>query len=1727
MKLGKMGKRIIAGILVNIMAVSSAFVPADTVRAEEIAPQEIEEVVAADDGTDVPEEEIADDGQEEAGGAENETADRSEEEAKEENTEAEDREENSVSEETGEETEEISQDEELTETVEADDKADEAEAADVSPLADADNIVESGIIDEEYGHIVWTIDRNYKLTVTGTGDFAPVGGGDGRTPWYDYRGSIESAEINVQGMKDASYMFEGCSYLTSVDLHHFDTKDIVNMRFMFSGCESLTSLDLGDFHTEKVTKMNGMFCGCNSLKSLDLGSFHTENVTRMNEMFYECRSLTSLDLSSFNTENVINIDNMFGECRSLVRLDLSSFDLGNLVEVDNDGMKPFYACISLTTVYTPRNLKKEISLPNVHWYRSDGSTLKNLPLNMGESVVINRNKIHEEDVVGGSFRDIIWFIDTERKLTVQGTGEFASDNNNANRGPWWDYRNDFDFAEVDVTGMTNASGMFGGCDELKGVDFSKFDTSQVTDMGSMFSGCSGLTALNLSSLDTSQVIDMRNMFSGCYNLTTLDLSSFETGQVTDIRNMFSGCDNLTTLDLSSFDLSSLKHEDAFEWGSGEQLGLCEAYSLSTIYTPRNIPAFVHISLPSGTWYQPDGTEITELPHLDHSILITRDSIPSVAEPYVKVTKRKTAYQCGESLDLSDLTVRYYDGDGKVTVVSDYGTNADRIDMSTPGTKLLEVAYNGLTAAVELTVSGTVTGKEKVEISGLAVHDSIYSGRAVTYEGTASVKTAAGEDVTAKTTLTYTYSGTMADGSSYPASADAPVDAGKYTLTIAVSQDDSAYTGSAAYSFTIRPAQVTVTALDVVYVIGEGKVLPDSFAFEITGLLNGDLLVKQPVFTLTDTNGKEIAKSDINLEQEGSYAIVAAGADAGMNYEITYRKGILSITEERVAYTVRFEVNGYTDEIPPITGVKAGSLINAPKEPKADGYLFKGWYKDPACSKAWNFDTDIVQEDTVLYARWLAAASADEQGVSLCIQEIKDQSYTGNALKPAISVYSGDGETLLKAGKDYTIKYYNNVEADTAEEEELGGVSATGGEGDNRFTKKLAYLVITGKGNYAGTVYKNFHISPASISARDGEGNLTAAPGFQLKYTEQMTVNASKEQKPFTSLKYKKAMKAGRDYEVAIRVLEAVDGTGNALEKDSMIAKSHENGALPAIPKGCQGTFLMTVTGLGNYTGSIEKTIYVADKTYLLKNAGVSLGKNQKNVKNRTAAELQKGITLTPAYYDASTKKYYAVDENGVVSADAEPDGSNVFTVKAGKTYLVYGKDYTVSYSNNRAVGTAVMTITGIGKYAGTKDIRFKIAGTAFQAKNIIVDSTSLQTAVPYHGKAWTQNKVILYPKGGSTADALAYGVDYTISYKNNVNKGTATMIFTAKPDSGYSGSFKKTFRITQAEISDLAVVTDAVSAAEHGTSNVTYSSNGEIRLETPVPYTKMGVKPGASIRLVNQENGAVLREGKDYKVSYRNHNAVTVGKTVSTDKKPVMVIAGKGNYKGTLSVSFEIGSGVVSLEDIIVPAMPLNTKSHFWYKPKIKVMDGKKALRADQDYTIAYQNNDQENVTRYINGEAGALMPEAVICVPQGSSYRLAGAAGEPVSEISVPLQLYSRTLKKSELYVVVEEPVYNGSQLKPQGGQVRVYLGNSSGVKAANRSKENQESVLTAQDGPYRLSRLTEGTDYVLSYGANTAAGKNKGSLTITGVFPKYGGSVTVKFTILSREICFFTPNP
>ncbi len=581
--------------------------------------------------------------------------------------------------------------------------------------------------------------------------------------------------------------------------------------------------------------------------------------------------------------------------------------------------------------------------------------------------------IDNEDVIAsGSYENITWKIEKNGKLTVIGTGDF-SDSNGYSRAPWYDSREYITSAEINVTGMTDASAMLYHCENLTSVDVSCFDTKNVTDMSQMFKGCGKLSNVDVSKFDTANVTNMEGMFANCDSLESLDVSGFHTEKVTSMWEMFKGCSSLTSLDLDNFDTgnvtdihgmfgdcNSLKTLDLSNFDAGKVTNIKDIFSgctgLSMIYTPINLT--ISAELPTDgedIWYQPDRTSITELPqNLNYSIKIMKNSAPVVSDAYIKIQKTKTAYQCGDTLNIDDLTVTYYDNDGTAKTVTDYTTNVDEIDMSIEGIKTLIVSYKGQTASVDLTVS--------------AVTD---------------------------------------------------LDKETYTVT-----------------------------------------------FDLQG------------------HGTEL--------------------------------------EEYLTYTE----------------IKKGSGIKPPTAPQADGYEFTGWYKDADCQTLWDFEKDIIEKDTILYAGWKQSEKVEKKPLvnSVLFPRQKNEYsavYTGEQIRPVMIVAhqytDGNGKAKtqkLKLNVDYTVRYNNNVNV---------------GE-------DTAQVTVRGIGEYTGTITKRYTIKQKSIS------NVAISPVGDIVFGDEPSVRVTDGTKELVE---------GRDYNIHLSTTGSADADTQSV---------------------------LTVEGIGNYTGTSKKNV---------------------------------------------------------------------------------------------------------------------------------------------------------------------------------------------------------------------------------------------------------------------------------------------------------------------------------------------------------------------------------------------------------------------------------------------------------------------------------------------------------------------------------------------------------
>ena len=151
--------------------------------------------------------------------------------------------------------------------------------------------------------------------------------------------------IDTSKLIDMSFMFQGCSGLTSLNLSGWNTSNVLSMYGTFYGCSGLTSLNLSGWNTSKLTYMVNMFVFCGSLTSLDVSNFNTSNVTEMSGMFGGCSGLTSLDLSKWDTSKVTGMVSMFTLCTNLETLDLSGWDIRI-----TDMSSMFEGCANLRTI---------------------------------------------------------------------------------------------------------------------------------------------------------------------------------------------------------------------------------------------------------------------------------------------------------------------------------------------------------------------------------------------------------------------------------------------------------------------------------------------------------------------------------------------------------------------------------------------------------------------------------------------------------------------------------------------------------------------------------------------------------------------------------------------------------------------------------------------------------------------------------------------------------------------------------------------------------------------------------------------------------------------------------------------------------------------------------------------------------------------------------------------------------------------------------------------------------------------------------------------------------------------------------------------------------------------------------------------------------------------------------------------------------------------------------
>ena len=127
------------------------------------------------------------------------------------------------------------------------------------------------------------------------------------------------------------------------------------------------------------------------------------------------------------------------------------------------------------------------------------------------------------------------------------------------------------------------------------------------------------------------------------------------------------------------------------------------------------------------------------------------------------------------------------------------------------------------------------------------------------------------------------------------------------------------------------------------------------------------------------------------------------------------------------------------------------------------------------------------------------------------------------------------------------------------------------------------------------------------------------------------------------------------------------------------------------------------------------------------------------------------------------------------------------TVKLGETTLTKNTDFDVNATMQANAGSYTLTISGNGNYTGTKTVEWKILPKTIANPTIEVGSGGI------YDKTAKTPSVVVKDDGTSIPDS-----EYTVSYENNTNAGTATVKITDKENGNYTVNCSSTFEIQKA-----------------------------------------------------------------------------------------------------------------------------------------------------------------------------------------------------------------------------------------------------------------------------------------------------------------------------------------
>ena len=669
--------------------------------------------------------------------------------------------------------------------------------------------------------------------------------------------------------------------------------------------------------------------------------------------------------------------------------------------------------------------------------------------------------------------------------------------------------------------------------------------------------------------------------------------------------------------------------------------------------------------------------------------------------------------------------------------------------------------------------------------------------------------------------------------------------------------------------------------------------------------------------------KEYQGFSVNENAQGFLKSGTVKEDGSLELNIYYDR----CSYEIIYHNIKDAVNPAANKTSYIYGI--GFTL---RNPVKEEYVFEGWFTNEYMedeSKV-NKIKDDQWGDIHLYAKWKkytpSQEEPEEEEYDFKVETIEDQYYTGAKIVPDIVVK--DGEKILAEKKDYTVKITNNVNAGTAK------------------------VKITGKGNYGGILEKTFQILPKDIQSDEMNADdiYTAyRKGKNIKVKPKLTWG-------------KKTLKSGKDY--------VIEGPAEYSQT---------------------GVYNIVLEGRGNYTGKRALRFEITDQVLM---SSVKVGKIEKqyyrggqeitpellvtyrgevlventdytveyrnNMQAGTAAVVLTGIG---GKYVGEKKVSFKIEgmdlkkmQFALYRQEYEYTGTAVFPEYFSGS-LKAGRDFTVTYSNNKKAGTGTVTFTGMGAYSGTLKKTFKIVpyNVANNAAGFFED---------------TQEEIVAdYVKGGSKpalelkfrGKVLTEGTDYTLKYKNNNAVGEAEITVTGK--GSFTGSYTKSFTVTKADLDEMIITAE----------DVLYKPGQKTTYYMPKVT-------------VMDKNGKKLSAGKDYDkkfvYSYETQQGeVEFDRDSRIGDLPLgtvlkVTLNGMGNYKGEASLEYTVVPASIKSASVTIVPQEYTGEPIILDKADITVVAGGRTLGKDQFEIVegSYLNNNKKGtakVTLHGIGEYG------------------------------------------------------------------------------------------------------------------------------------------------------------